>query len=141
MGLLKHLAIPVFCVVHAYAIYTISISGDIPGGIKTFQWPPKEGKNQGLTLWEKHLFGMVAAAHASFFVVCLLGIFREHSHFRGIVAIMEATFWAVGSHNAVGLGFPYELSVGLAGLAVLGLIVHSLEPGLFTKDKSKSKSS
>jgi hypothetical protein len=141
MGLLKHFAIPCFCFLHAYASYTVLLSGDIKGGIKTFQWPPKAGKDQDLTLWEKHLFGIVGAAHASFLVVCLLGIFHEHSHFRGIVAIMEAVFWGIGGYSSVALGFPCELAFGTCGLAVLGLIVQSREPGIFTKDKGKPKSS
>jgi hypothetical protein len=141
MGFLKHFALPVFCAFHLYAAYAMLDPDEIKRGIKVFQWPPKAGKDQTLTLWENHLFGMLAAAHASFLAVCLLGIFREHSHFRGVVGLMEAVFWSFGGLSAFRLGFPHELPFGLAGLAVAGLIVHAFEPGLFTRDHDKTKKS
>ena len=139
MGLLKHVILPLFALLHGYVTFRILVQNDIKGSIELFQWPPKAGKDQSLTLWEEHAIRILGGAHLAFFLACAFGVFLEHSHFRAIVALLELVYWVNGAYDATLKGFPCEVAYGLIGLTVVGLIAHAREPGLFTKDKAKTK--
>jgi len=148
MGLLKHAILPFFLVLHVYVAYLILIR---PNGkreaIDLFGWPPKPGKklqDQSFTIWEEHALAMLGGVQVMLGIGCLLGILQEKSHFRGILIVLELVYLVVGTYDAHQRNFPTSLPVVFIGLAVLGLVVHALEPGIFTQDnntpKSKTKS-
>ena len=144
MGLLKHVIIPFFLALHVYVAYLLLIR---PNGkrdaIELFGWPPKPGKkpqDQSFTLWEEHALALLGGVQVMLAMGCLLGILQEKSHFRGILIVLELVYLLIGTYDAHQRNIPTSIPVACIGLAVLGLIVHALEPGLFTQDnKQKAK--
>ena len=51
---------------------------------------------------------------------------------------MEAIYMGGSTISAYKLDLPYYLPGSVALLAVIGLIVHANEPGIFTQDKNTS---
>ena len=139
MGLLKHVILPTYCLLHANLVFMLMIRKDIPGTVALFDFPAKEGESQEPTVWEQHLFGILAGEHLAFLSGNLVGIFHEHSHFRAIITAMELIHWAAGGYDASVHGVPCGFAYAMAAMAAVGLLVHSREPGLLTADNSKGK--
>lgn len=136
MGLLKHIILPLFALLHLVGSFFYVAKDrihDIVGG----SWPGLEGER---TVVELHLLGAVGAGHITMFVGCLVGIFVEDSHFRGVFTMMATLFFALDCYDAYVTGFPWEVLAVMTVLGVVGSVVHGREPGIFTKDKSKAKS-
>ena len=145
MGLLKHVVLPLFGFFHAMTAYT-AYFGDRHGMPSQFDWPANsvETPDGKLTLYEDFLFGIVGCFHASFFVGCLMGIvLKDASTFRLILAVMECVMWGVGGLDGARLlGYEAQAAYSsfiLSGIAAVGIVVHQLEPGIFTKDKETTK--
>ena len=68
----------------------------------------------------------------------LQAVVEEHE--AAIMAAMELISWGYGAYDAYVLGFEWMFAAVMAGLAAVGLAAHSMEPGLFTKDKNASSS-
>eukprot|EP00529_Nitzschia_sp_RCC80_P037257 CAMPEP_0113488774 /NCGR_PEP_ID=MMETSP0014_2-20120614/26191_1 /TAXON_ID=2857 /ORGANISM="Nitzschia sp." /LENGTH=144 /DNA_ID=CAMNT_0000382499 /DNA_START=143 /DNA_END=577 /DNA_ORIENTATION=- /assembly_acc=CAM_ASM_000159 len=141
MGVLKHFVCPAFILIHLMVTYKTVLSGQhasIPG-----EWGWKDnGEPAGeLTEWERHAIGIIGGTHAAMLVGHVLGLTTEHGHFRAIMAAMELVSWGCGAYDAYTLGFEWMFAAVMAGLAAVGLAAHSMEPGLFTKDKNASSSS
>ena len=137
MGILKHIVLPVLAVVHAFQAYKILTDGkdSLPG---FYGWPESSAP---LTVRENHLMGIVLSISATLAINCFVSIFLETAHYRGMAALLELVYFATEAYDAYTIGFPYEVKGGFAGIALVGLIIHAMEPGLFTKDKTKTKSS
>jgi hypothetical protein len=138
MGLLKHIILPLLALVHVIIVFPI-LSGD-KMGFAVFS-TLKESTSEPLSLMESHLAGVSGAAHASLFFGCLVGVFHESSHFRGVFLAMETVFWTMDVYDGYMLGMQTAPVLALLVMCFIGLIVHSREPGIFTKDKAKTKSS
>ena len=134
MGLLKHIVLPVLALGHAFQAYKILIDGkeELP---KFYGWP---GANDPLTPREQHMMGIVLSISLTLLVNCIAAIVLENSHYRGMAALLEFIFFAGEAYDAQTTGFPVLVKEIFALVALVGLIVHSQEPGIFTKDKTKS---
>jgi hypothetical protein len=135
MGLLKHVVLPVLAVAHAFQAYKILIEGkqELP---KYYGWP---GADDPLSPRELHMMGIVLSVSLTLMVNCISAIVFENSHYRGMAAVLEFIFFACEAYDAQTTGFPVTVKAAYAVIALIGLIVHSQEPGIFTKDKTKSK--
>ena len=136
MGILKHIVLPVLAVVHAFQAYKILIDGK--DSLPDFYGWPKSSVS--LTVRESHLMGIVLSISATLAINCFASIFLETAHYRGMAVLLEFVYFAIETYDAYTTGFPYEVKGVFAGIALVGLIFHAMEPGLFTKDKSKTKS-
>jgi len=137
MGLLKHVVLPFFSILHAF-LAVIILLGRKEYLLKDILHYP-ESPHENLTQYEEHFLGVIAGCHMAFLFGCLMGIFIEHGHYRATVAAMELIYCGNAGYDAMRLGCPYELPFALGGLAAVGLVAHAFEPGLFTKDKNKTK--
>jgi len=137
MGLLKHVVMPFFSALHAFVVVNMMLGRKKYLVNEVFGWPPSP--HEDFTLWEEHCLGIITGCHSALLYGCLMGVFLEHGHYRATVAAMELIFWGYGGYNAMRLGFACEVAYGFGSLAVVGLIAHAFEPGLFTKDKNKTK--
>jgi hypothetical protein len=136
MGLLKHIILPLFVVFHSVTVYLV-FSGQKELIPLLAQWPNADAP---LSPLELHLLGALGGANLALVFNCLVGIFYENSHYRGMVALVELIVFASDWYDAYLTGFPTEALMVLTTLAAAGLLVHIMEPGIFTKDKSKIKS-
>jgi hypothetical protein len=142
MGLLKHFTLPLFSLLHAYVATKVLV---LPNGKMDYaiQTAMKDSIFDPLTVMESHSVGALASFHAAFLFGCLMGIFHEHSHFRGIIITMEFILFSLDAFDAFSVGVDATPIVVLAAVAGISLAVHLAEPGIFTKDKevdnSKSK--
>jgi hypothetical protein len=136
MGFLKHFALPLFAVTHSIFVSFLVTNKkqDIPSLV---QWPGAEDER---TKMEMHLIGAYCGFHAAMMFACIAGMIHEHAHFRGIVTFMELMVHGIDLADALREGTPWEALAVLTGIAVVGLVIHSMEPGIFTKDKNKEKS-
>lgn len=137
MGLLKHFILPLFVVFHSVTVYLV-FSGQKELLPTIAQWPNADAP---LSPLESHLLGALGGANLALELNCLVGIFYENSHYRGMVASVELIFFAGDWYDAHLTGFPTETLMIMTILAAAGLLIHVMEPGIFTKDKSKAKSS
>ena len=137
MGLLKHALIPFYAFLHLLGAYQALN----PEGFVTFCGIPLEdGETQ--TTREVHLVGVILAAHVAMAYMCAMGFLMESAHFRGVVMVWEVIFYGIRTYNTYALGFEpsvYGKPGAAFAIAVVGAILHSMEPGLFTKDKDKTK--
>lgn len=135
MGILKHVVLPILAIGHAFQAWKILIDGkeDLP---KFYGWPEAEEK---MTPRELHLMGMILSISLALCVNCVAGIFLENSHYRGMATLVEFIFFAAEAYDAHSTGFPATVKTAFAVVSLIGLVVHSQEPGLFTKDKAKTK--
>jgi hypothetical protein len=137
MGILKHFVLPVLAVGHAFQLYKIVVDGkeELP---KFYGWPDAE---EPMTSRELHMMGVIVASSLTLLVNCVAGIFLENSHYRGMATLLEFIYFGAELYDAKQTGFPVNVKAGFAAIALVGLIVHSMEPGVFTEDKTKSKKS
>jgi hypothetical protein len=138
MGLLKHFVLPIHCLVHINVVFLVIIKRDYLGTIEMFDWPAKEGGNWDLTMWEKHCFGIIGGAHLTFLAGELFAILKGDSQMRALMAFMEAINWGYAGYDAYRLGYPGVVGYVMSALSLIGLVVHTMEPGLLTKDHDKT---
>jgi hypothetical protein len=143
MGLLKHIILPLFVVFHSVPVYLVfSGQKEVLPSLALAQWPPNADTDAPpLSPLESHLLGALGGAHLALVFNCLVGILYENSHYRGMVAVVELIFFAGVWYDAYLTGYPTEALMIVIIVAAAGLLVHVMEPGIFTKDKSKTKSS
>jgi len=136
MGLLKHVVLPILAVGHAFQAYKILTDGkeELP---KFYNWP---GADEPMTPRELHMMGIVLSISLTLFVNCVAAIALENAHYRGMATLLEFIFFGCEAYDAQRTGFPVSVKEVFAFVALIGLAVHSQEPGIFTKDKAKTKS-
>ena len=137
MGLLKHAILPLFVLVDLAFMHKLLIAQDIDFLAELWDRDLKTFPATDLEIHFLHCCGGVCLVLA---VNNIAAILIENSHYRGMAVLLHTLFFAVdgGSYIALGrsaLGPP--LFFVLVG--VVGLIVHSMEPGVFTADKNSSK--
>lgn len=137
-GLLKTVVLPYFACLHAYTFASIFLFGKID--FAQLAWPDVVTVGIEFSKLESHLLGAFGAFHAAVGFGCAVGVFLEHAHFRAIMTTMELILWSLDGYDA----FQTEsrsitfFAVNF-GIAAVGLVVHSQEPGVFTKDHDKEK--
>mmetsp|Transcript_12610 Transcript_12610/g.21028 ORF Transcript_12610/g.21028 Transcript_12610/m.21028 type:complete len:142 (-) Transcript_12610:88-513(-) len=133
MGLLKHGVLPFFTVFHTFML-TFYFTGNLEKLITISDWPRTQDE---LTAIEQH--GLGAGVMGGMMILLfagLVGILKEDSHFRGIAAVMHLLFYVNDTYDNWKIdGLDPTAAGGLALIAAVGVLVHSQEPGFFTKDK------
>ena len=134
MGVLKHFILPLLTVVHGYQAYVIMVQGkeSIPS---LYNWPDS---TIPLSPREMHLMGMILSISVTLMVNNVVGIFMENSHYRGMVILLEVLYFSLEAYDAYQTNYPVKVKLYFAFLSAFGLMIHSMEPGLFTKDKNSS---
>jgi hypothetical protein len=137
MGLLKHFILPILAIAHAFQAYKILSDGkdSLPS---FYGWPDDASP---LTSREQHLMGIVLSISVALAINCFISIFLETAHYRGMATLLEVVYFGLEAYDAYTLGFPFEVKGTFAGIALVGLVIHTMEPGIFTKDKTKTKGS
>jgi hypothetical protein len=135
MGLLKHGILPLFGLLHIMMSF-VSLTGQMQ---KTMTDAGVLTEDYVLTEWEDHLMVVVGGVHMMLLYGCVMGVLFENAHFRGILIVMEGIFFGTIAYSDYGHGYPYPSSLGATVLAIVGAVVHSMEPGLLTKDKAAAK--
>jgi hypothetical protein len=134
MGLLKHVLLPGFGLMHAASAAACS---DLKGWAKLVGLQDDILEEDEKSVRQNHMLGVVRGFNLAMMTLCALGVFKEHAHFRGQIILAEFVLFATAAVDAFRLGGLNYIVPGASALAALGgFIVHSLEPGIFTKDKS-----
>jgi hypothetical protein len=140
MGFLKHIVLPVFAVLNVFLTYQCLFNEDgAIGGIIDVWAPGRDLTQTPLTQLELHLVHVFGAATFCFFVNEVAAIFIENSHYRGMTLLIQTLFFVVDGLSYLKMGKDLLATpvVQIVGLGILGLGVHGLEPGIFTKDKDR----
>jgi len=142
MGALKHAVLPLCVLAHAAAIVTFAVSGK-EYMADMLDWPRA---TSALTPVERHLLGAGCAFHVALVVNDVAAIVVESAHYRGMATLLEFLLYSGDLIDAIYentlLSEGAEKAFTLVPLAVMsvvtliGLVVHSQEPGLLTNDKN-----
>ncbi len=144
MGALKHLVLPLCTAAHLFAIGVFLVEGK-EYMANMLEWPRNTVK---LTPIERHLLGAGFTFHVVLAINNIAAIMVESAHYRAMATFLELVLYSLDLADAV-----YENTLLADGMApftivplatmtavtVLGLLLHSQEPGLFTKDKNEKK--
>lgn len=126
-GLLKTVVLPYFACLHAYAFASIFLMGTKYDFSKTV-YPDVTGDD--LNALESHLLGATGAFHCAVGFGCVIGVIAEHSHFRGVMTLMELIFWVLDGYDVYKTEvMPFTIHAVNVVIAAIGLLVHSREPG------------
>ena len=89
-----------------------------------------------------HMLGTLRGFNIAMWMLCGMGILTESAHFRGVVTSALVALYGVVAIDAYQLGLAaWYVPAALAAIAVVGAVVHSMEPGIFTTDKKKKDDS
>ena len=93
-----------------------------------------------ITDLEMHLCHCLGATSLILAINHIVAIFMENSHYRGMTLFLQTLFGVVDvySYQHLGKDVLGIIYVSVA-LGIGGLIIHSMEPGIFTKDHGKAK--
>jgi hypothetical protein len=133
MGILKHVVLPGFALVHAGSIWACK-------DLKT--WGSMVGLNDvsdedEKSIRQKHMLGCLRGFNIGMMFLCAMGFLSENSHFRKEIAVSECLLFTAVTADAVLLGGLNYIVPGLhAAAAGFGALINSMEPGIFTKDKN-----
>ena len=146
MGALRHAVLPLCVLAHLAAIAVFALHGK-DAVAETLEWPRA---TVALTPIERHLLGAGIVVHAALAVNDVAAIWVEDAHYRGMATFLEFILNAGYLADAVyengllegtgGREFTLIPLAAMSALTLLGLAVHSQEPGVFTKDKNIKKS-
>lgn len=133
MGILKHIVLPIMVIVHAFQAYQILANGK--DSISTFYgWPDQKPLNGR----EVHLMGMILSSSIILMMNCIIGIIMENAHYRGIATFLEVLYFSLESYDAYITGYPVIVKLSFASVCAVALMIHSMEPGILTKDKKST---
>ena len=86
---------------------------------------------------QNHMLGALRGFNVAMMMLCGMGAAMESAHFRSQIVLAEAALFAVVAVDAFRLGgLNYVVPGVQALLAAGGYVIHSMEPGIFTKDKN-----
>jgi len=134
MGLLKHVLLPAFGLVHATSAVACFDLKNWAGmiGLKDSVSPEDEK-----SIRQNHMLGVLRSFNLGMCFLCAVGTFKEHAHFRAQIILAEFIMFSSVTVDAFRLGGLNYLVPGFHALVALGgYIVNSMEPGIFTKDKN-----
>ena len=136
MGLLKHVVLPAFALIHA---------GSLVACRDLASWARMVGLKDDVTeadeksIRQNHMLGCLRGFNFAMLLLCGMGIFTESAHFRKEIAVAEAALFSVVTVDAYRLGgLNYMIPGSQALVAMIGVFINSMEPGIFTKDKKAS---
>lgn len=135
MGLLKHVLLPAFGLMHVASVAACSDLTTWAGMIGL----PKESVSDKdkESVRQNHMLGCLRGFNLAMGVLCTMGIFMESAHFRAQVILTEAVMFSVATIDAMRLGtLNWTVPALHAAVALAGFVVNSLEPGIFTKDRN-----
>ena len=138
MGILKHVVLPLFCIWHVGAIVLATTQGK-EGLANAAKFP--RGSNADLTQMELHFLGSFVGISLALLLNDLSAILTENSHYRAMATAVELVIIATDAFDGLylsGQGFDTTVPIVLSVLAVVGLVIHSMEPGILTKDRHKN---
>ena len=144
MGALKHIVLPLCTIAHLFAIGVFVLEG------KEFMATMLEWPRDTVTLTpiERHLLGAGFTFHVVLAVNNVAAITMENAHYRAMATVLEFLLYSLDLADAMyentfleGRSELFTL-VPLASMTVvtaIGLLVHSMEPGVLTKDKNAKR--
>uniref|UniRef100_A0A7S2URM8 Uncharacterized protein n=1 Tax=Attheya septentrionalis TaxID=420275 RepID=A0A7S2URM8_9STRA len=125
MGVLKHIILPLYALVHASSILILAIKGK-QGIVDYVAGMPYAGTDR--TLLELHLLGGIAAAHVALLFGDVLGMISKHDHFLTIMTTMDLIYFAGSGMDSYLVGgsdcVPLLL---LCVISLFGLLLHALD--------------
>lgn len=136
MGFLKHFVLPALGTVHAL----VSKICLIDEGLVAMVAPAldRDLEDDPPSVLETHFTRVLGGAHLMLLANCAIATVQENSHYRGIAILLEAIYFSVDSYSYMKDGRSDGTpTYALLGLSMIGLGVHAMEPGIFTKDKMK----
>ena len=133
MGILKHVLLPGFGLLHAAAAVACK---DLKGWASVIGLKDSVSEDDEKSIRQNHTLGIVRGFNLAMMTLCALGVFKEHAHFRGQIILAEFILFATAAVDAFRLGELNYVVPGVTSLVALGgLFVSSMEPGIFTKDR------
>jgi hypothetical protein len=133
MGLLKHVLLPGFGLIHAASA---AACYDLQGWANLVGLKDEVSEEDKTSLRQNHMVGVLRGFNLAMLTLCAMGIFK-HAHFRGQIVFAEFVLYATATVDAFRLGgLNYFVPGAHALVALGGFIVNTMEPGIFTKDKS-----
>lgn len=132
MGILKHVLLPMMAMVHAFQSYQLIVNGKdtIPS---YYGWPDQKPLNGR----ELHLMGMILSSSITLMINCMIGVMMENAHYRGVATFLEVIYFSSEAYDAYSTGYPVTIKLVFATICAVALMIHSMEPGILTKDKNK----
>mmetsp|Transcript_291 Transcript_291/g.621 ORF Transcript_291/g.621 Transcript_291/m.621 type:complete len:145 (+) Transcript_291:61-495(+) len=140
MGLLKHVILPYYALLNlAFTIKCLVFEDMMEDSLEA--WPRgTKDYDVPLTDLEKHCQHCFGGICACLLLNSIAAIFVENSHYRGMAVLTQVLFFVVDGYSYVKLGKDVPVPVFvIVGVGIVGLGVHSKEPGVFTKDKGANK--
>uniref|UniRef100_A0A7S0AGL7 Uncharacterized protein n=1 Tax=Minutocellus polymorphus TaxID=265543 RepID=A0A7S0AGL7_9STRA len=143
MGALKHVVLPLCTIAHLFAIGVFLVNGK-EYMADLLEWPRKTIE---LTPIERHLLGAGFTFHVVLTINNIAAIIVENAHYRAMATFLELVLYSLDLADAM---YENKLLSGdklftlvplttMTVVAILGLVIHSQEPGFFTKDKNAKK--
>jgi hypothetical protein len=135
MGILKHILLPGFGLLHAASA---AACWDLKGWASVIGLKGSVSEDDEKSIRQNHTLGVLRGYNLAMMTLCAMGVFKEHAHFRGQIILAEFVLFATATVDAFRLGeLNYVVPGGISLVALGGFIVNSMEPGIFTKDKSR----
>jgi hypothetical protein len=145
MGILKHVVLPIFAIVHTSLARVCLFDG--PSGVTSLfglddTTRKRDDTGPNNSPLELRATRSVGAIQCIFAINAVLAVLQETAHYRAVAVLLEAIYWSIESYGFWTSSSGSTKKSGtpaycLLGLSVLGLGIHSMEPGIFTKDKTK----
>lgn len=132
MGLLKHAILPAFVFLDLAFTYKFLIAEDI--SLLAESWGRDFTKLPPTDI-ELHLLHVVGGACLLLAINNIAAILIENSHYRGMAVLLHTICFGVDTYSYMKLGRNAVAPLVLVAIGVVGLGVHSMEPGIFTNDK------
>lgn len=145
MGLLKHGVLPVFAAIHSYMAKVCLIDDGLVAMLAPSSPPPAadDGAAKGdkgalpPTPSETHLTRIIGGGQLVFVVNAVVAMFHENAHYRGMAVLLEAVYFSASSYSFWKAGRTDATPIYcMLGMSLVGLGVHAMEPGVFTRDKA-----
>ena len=139
MGILKHAVLPLYSALLLFMGYGWLVNEDTAD--LTVAWAGgadnRDFDKTPVTQLEVHLVHVVGGVAISLGLNCVMAIIKENSHYRGMAVALVMMVFGIDLTSYVRLGKPIPGPLfGILGLGAVGLAVHAMEPGIFTKDKN-----
>jgi hypothetical protein len=146
MGILKHIILPAFGIVHASSVYAckdlktwgLFIGLDTQDDDVT----DMDETDDKSMIRQKHMVGCLRGFNMALLGLCGYGIFAKSasSDCRQAIALAEVALFSVATLDAWSVGggqLNYYIPAAHSLLALGGFLVSYLEPGIFTKDHNQ----
>jgi uncharacterized protein YjeT (DUF2065 family) len=134
MGILKHLVLPTVSLFHLVGAKVCLIDE----GLVVLGAPAlgRDMEKEPQSPSERHLTRIIGGSSLALLVNNVCAIVAENAHYRGMACLLEVIYFAVESYSLIKDGRKDgRPAFAMLGLSLLGLGIHTMEPGIFTKDK------